>query len=180
MSGAGKQPLRTFALPGILALAAAAGPPVSAAAAASAPVRIAVFEFELEDATPAATYLGGGASSAALMTKVSSAARQELAQSGRYSVIDASRLDAKLLAGRSLSRCGGCEAGIALQLGAEQSMIGIVKKVTQTDYYVVVRIRDARTGKLLDQQEANFAGSAEGYASGVRMLIRHQILAAPP
>jgi hypothetical protein len=41
---------------------------------------------------------------------------------------------------------------------------------------VVIQIRDARTGKLFNQQEANFAGSDDGWASGVRMLIKHQIL----
>jgi hypothetical protein len=49
--------------------------------------------------------------------------------------------------------------------------------VTQTDYYVAIRIRDARTGKILGQQEANFAGGDDGWASGVRMLIKHQVLA---
>ena len=70
----------------------------------------------------------------------------------------------------------GCEAGIALKLGADESLLGIVRRATQTDYYVVIQIRDARSGKLLDQQGANFAGGQEGWASGVRMLIKHQIL----
>jgi hypothetical protein len=55
-------------------------------------------------------------------------------------------------------------------------MIGLVRKVTETDYYVVIRIRDAHTGKVLDQEEALFAGDQTGWASGVRMLIRHQVL----
>jgi hypothetical protein len=53
-----------------------------------------------------------------------------------------------------------------------------VKRATQTDYYMWIQIRDARTGKILDQQAANFAGGEEGWASGVRMLIRHQVLAS--
>jgi hypothetical protein len=80
------------------------------------------------------------------------------------------------VANRSFRDCDGCEAGIARDLGAEQSLIGVVKRATQTDYYVWVQIRDARTGKILDQQMANFAGGEDGWASGVRMLIRHQIL----
>ncbi len=141
-------------------------------------VKIAVFDFELEDVSPAASLLDKTTSSAAAMDKVSSAARRELAQSGRYTVIDASVVDAKPVKAKSLRNCDGCEAAIALQLGADQSLIGIVSKVTQTDYYVLIKIRDARTGELLDQQEANFAGSEEGWATGVRMLIKHQILAS--
>jgi hypothetical protein len=78
----------------------------------------------------------------------------------------------------SFRDCEGCEAGIALKLGAEQALIGVVKRATQTDYYMWIQIRDARTGKILDQQAANFAGGEEGWASGVRMLIRHQVLAS--
>jgi uncharacterized protein DUF2380 len=140
------------------------------------PIKLAIFDFELEDVSPASSYLAKTTSSAASMEKVSSEARKLLAQSGRYSLVDVSKVDAQPVTGRSLRQCDGCEAGIALQLGAEQSLVGVVTRVTQTDYYIQIQIRDARNGKLLDQQEANFAGSDEGWASGVRMLIKHQIL----
>ena len=142
----------------------------------SPPVKIAVFAFELEDLSPSAALSSNTANTAATMEKVSSAARQELAQSGRYDVIDGSNFAAKPVAEKSLRNCDGCEAGIAVELGAQRSLIGVVRKVTQTDYYVVVRIRDAQTGKIVDQQEANFAGDEQGWPSGVRMLIRHQVL----
>jgi hypothetical protein len=142
----------------------------------STPVKLAVFDFELQDVTPAASYLGKTMSSAANLEKVSSEARRVLAQSGRYAVIDAGKSDAKAVMEKSLRNCDGCEAGIALELGAEQSLIGVVTRVTQTDYYVQIQIRDCKTGKVLNEQEANFAGGDDGWASGVRMLIKHQIL----
>jgi hypothetical protein len=77
---------------------------------------------------------------------------------------------------RTLRNCDGCEAEIARKLGAQQSMIGIVNRATQTDYYIAVVIRDTSTGKVIDSQTANFAGGEEGWASGVRMLIKHQVL----
>jgi hypothetical protein len=64
-----------------------------------------------------------------------------------------------------------------LQAGADQSLLGVVKRITQTDYYVVIQITDARTGQVLDRQAANFAGGPDGWASGVRMLLKHQVLA---
>jgi curli biogenesis system outer membrane secretion channel CsgG len=140
------------------------------------PIKLAVFDFELEDVTPASAFQGKTMSSATSMEKVSSAARTLLAQSDRYSLIDVSKVKAEAAAAHSLRHCDGCEAAIALQLGAEQSLIGVVMRITQTDYYVQIQIRDARTGKVLDAQAANFAGSDEGWASGVRMLITHQIL----
>ena len=164
---------------GVLLLSVAYDFPSSAAdTGKSPPIKIVVFDFELEDVSPASSLLGETTSNAATLEKVSSEARQVLALSGRYSLINISQVDAKPLTEKSLRNCDGCESGIALRLGAEQSLIGVVRKVTQTDYYVLVRIRDARTGEVVNEQEANFAGGAEGWASGVRMLIKHQVLAS--
>jgi hypothetical protein len=168
--------LRHAAWGGALGLALAA----TVTAEVTAPVvKIAVFEFELEDLSPASALLGEATSSAASMSKVSEVARQELERSGRYRIVDVKPADAPPLKARALRNCDGCEAEIARQLGADESLIGVVRRVTQTDYYVVVQIRDARDGKLLNAQEANFAGGEEGWPSGVRMLIRHQVLASP-
>lgn len=154
----------------------AAGMPASRAADA-APVRIAVFDFELEDASPASALLHASTSSTASLERASSAARAELARSGRYRLIDTSQVDAQAVRDRALRNCEGCEAAIAAGLGADESLVGVVRRVTQTDYYVSVQIRDARTGQVLDEESANFAGGEEGWASGTRMLIRHQVLA---
>lgn len=159
----------------VLAALCAGGGAPQATEPAPAPVRIAVFAFELVDATPSQVLLGKSTSEAATLAKVTQAAREQLAQSGRYRVIDASQATAQ-----RLGDCDGCEAALGLKAGADQSLLGVVKRVTQTDYYVLIQIRDAHTGRLLDQQGANFAGSEEGWASGVRMLIKHQILAPPP
>jgi len=170
--------VRKIGLSGVLALSFAFSPVFAQDAVKSPPVKIAVFDFELEDETPAASLLGRTTSSTSTMDEVSKQARRELAHSGRYSIIEVSKVDATTVTGKSLRNCDGCEAGIALRLGAEQSLIGVVRRVTQTDYYVVIQIRDARTGKLLDQQAANFAGGEDGWSSGVRMLIKHQVLAS--
>jgi len=140
------------------------------------PVKIAVFDFELEDVGPAAAIEGASTSTAAIMDRVSGAARRGLAQSGRYSLVDVSKANAKPVTEKSLRDCDGCDAAIALQLGAEQSFVGVVRRVSMTDYYVQIQISDARTGKILNQQAANFAGGDDGWASGVAALIRHQVL----
>jgi hypothetical protein len=140
--------------------------------------KLAVFDFELDDVSPAASFLGQTTSNEAVMEKVSSEARRMLAESGRFILVDVSKVDAEPVRAKALRNCNGCEAGIALQAGAEQALIGMVRRVTQTDYYVLIQISDAQTGKVLNQQEANFAGGPDGWASGVRMLIKHQVLVA--
>jgi hypothetical protein len=139
-------------------------------------VKLAVFDFELDDATPASALLGQTMNTEATMEKVSSEARRMLMESGRYILIDVSKVDAEPVRAKSLRNCDGCEADIALRAGADQALIGVVRRITQTDYYVQVQITDAQTGKLLDQQAANFAGGPEGWATGVRMLLKHQVL----
>jgi hypothetical protein len=141
-----------------------------------AAIKIAVFDFELDDQSPAAALLNQGSSTESALHKVSGAARLELAGSGKYQVIDASGTDMNTVANKSFRSCDGCEAALARALGADQALIGVVKRATQTDYYLWMQIRDARTGTILDQQAANFAGGEDGWASGARMLIRHQIL----
>ena len=152
------------------------GAPVEAPPPRPSAVKLAVFDFELEDATPAATLMGLTTSTEAAMKKVSSEARQMLTDSGRYLLIDLGETDVEAPP-KGLRNCEGCEAGIALRAGADQALLGVVRRITQTDYYVVVQITDTRTGKVLDQQAANFAGGPDGWASGVRMLLKHQVLA---
>ena len=140
-------------------------------------VKLAVFDFEMEDVSPAASLLGQSTNNDTSMEKVSSEARRMLERSGRFILVDVSKIDAEPVKAKSLRNCNGCEAGIASQAGAEQALLGVVRRVTQTDYYVLVQISDAHTGKILTQQDANFAGGPDGWASGVRMLLKHQVLA---
>ena len=93
-----------------------------------------------------------------------------------YTIVSVDGADAKAVRDHTLRNCDGCEAAIARKLGAQQSMLGIVRRVTQTDYYILVVIRDANTGKILDSQAANFAGGDEGWASGAKVLIMYQVL----
>jgi hypothetical protein len=160
----------------LVMLSASAAQP---AAVTAAPVKLAVFDFELEDLSPAQAYLNRPTSSADTLAQVTAAARKQLAESGRYQLVDVQQATGKAATEHTLRNCDGCEAGIAQVLGAEQSLLGVVTRATQTDYYVRIEIRDARSGKLVNQQEANFAGSEEGWPSGVRMLIKHQVLPPP-
>ena len=156
-------------------VAQAAQPPAADKAAA---IKIAIFDFELEDVSPAASQPGAGGDTAAIMQKVTSEARRLMVQSGRYTLVDVSKSDAKPVIEKTLRDCDGCEAGIGLQLGADQAMIGVVRRATMTDYYVFIEISDCHTGKVINQQAVNFAGGADGWASGVGMVLRHTVLAS--
>ena len=81
----------------------------------TAPIKIAVFAFELEDFSAAAKQ--GEASYLAQSTEE---AKQQLLQSGRYRLIDTTDADIGAAKGQGLRNCKGCEAAIAMKLGAAQ------------------------------------------------------------
>ena len=169
-------PIRLRVLSGAFVALCLLGSLAAANEPAAPTVKIAVFDFELEDLSAASVILGQSTTSSDSLRKVSEAARKEMVKSGRYVVIDPSRDGAEFSKDKSLKDCGGCDAALASRLGADQSLIGLVRRVSQTDYYVIVQVRDAHSGKVIAQEAANFAGGEEGWASGVRMLIDHQVL----
>lgn len=88
-----------LACPGVVLLSPQSAQSAQAAeapaAGKAAPIKIAVFDFELEDVSPAASQPGAGGDTAASMQKVTGEARRLLVQSGRYTLVDVSKSDAK-------------------------------------------------------------------------------------
>jgi hypothetical protein len=159
-------------------LVAALTPALRAQAAGAPSVKIAVFDFELEDVSAAgAASMGDSAADSTRMHAVTEEARRVLAQSGRFSIIDTNGIDAQPIKDRALRNCDGCDAAIALKLGAERSLIGVVTRVAKTEYYVSLRFTDTGTGKVINEQSAFFTGADDAWASGVRMLLKHGVLA---
>jgi hypothetical protein len=164
----------------LLILLLSVAPAAAVRAANSPPLKVAVFDFELEDVSAAGAMAPGEtADDLTRMQAVSTEARRVLVQSGRYSLVDTNGVDAEPVKKRSLRNCNGCDAGIALKLGAERSLIGVVTRVAKTEYYVSLLMTDTSTGKVVSQQTAFFTGADDAWASGVRMLIKHGVLADP-
>jgi hypothetical protein len=51
--------------------------------------------------------------------------------------------DADAAKTRSLHDRGGCDAAIALKPGADQFLIGVIRRVSRTDYTFRFQLRDA-------------------------------------
>jgi len=165
---------------GILVFLAAMALAYPAQGADPTPVKIAVFEFELEDVSAAgAASRVESADDVTRMKAVTDEARRVLTASGKYTLVDTVGVSAQAAKDGTLRNCNGCDAGIALQLGAERSLIGVVTRVAQTEYYVSLQMTDTKTGKAVNQQTAFFTGADDAWASGVRLLIKHGILADP-
>jgi hypothetical protein len=146
-------------------------------AAAPAPIGVAVFDFELEDTSAAAVASGVAAADVATLADVTTGVRDLLAQSGRYHVLDVSGASEDAVRKHALRDCGGCEVPIARQLGADQSLIGVVRRVSRTEYTIGFQARDAHTGAVVSRGDSGLRMGADySWKRGAEHLIRDRVL----
>lgn len=143
--------------------------------AATAPVKLAIFDFELEDFSAVASPTG--TADAAQLAGATGEVRQLLARSGRYSVVEVGGADAAEAKTHTLRDCDGCDAAIARQLGAEQSLVGVVRRISRTEYTVRFVIRDARTGGIVSGADSGLRMGADySWRRGAARLIEDRLL----
>lgn len=146
---------------------------IMAVLGAPAPVTLAVFDFELEDTT--AVSAGASATSdASYLAEVTAGVRESLGQSGRYRIVDVGGEAAKA---HALRDCGGCEAAIAQSLGADQSLIGVVRRVSRTEYTLGFQVRDSRTGAVLARADSGLRlGADYSWKRGAVRLVSDRLI----
>ena len=158
----------------VLAVHAAAG---AAETVAPSPVKMAVFPFELEDFSAAAAYVPPDDIDREQLRLSTEEARRLIAASGRYQLVDIGGVNNEAAKAGKLRDCDGCEARIAASLDADQSMIGIVTRITRMEYAVTYKIRDARSGALVDVQQTDLRmGANVAWSRGARWLIENRLL----
>jgi hypothetical protein len=141
------------------------------------PIKIAVFDFELEDYSAGGGIIGETPEDVAQLKRATDDARQLLAQSGRYSLVDVSHVDAEPATAQSLRACGGCEADIAHKLGADQSFLGVVARSSRTEYAVGFQIRDTKDGSMVFKQQTELRmGTNDSWNRGVIRLMKNTLL----
>jgi Protein of unknown function (DUF2380) len=157
----------------LAALSAAA----AAEAVAQSPIKIAVFPFELEDFSAGAAYIPPDDIDREQLRLSTEEARRLIAASGRYQLVDVSAVNDPAAKAGKLRDCDGCDARIAAGLAADQSMIGIVTRITRTEYAVTYRIRDARSGAIAAVEQTDLRmGANVAWSRGARWLIQNRLL----
>ena len=153
----------------------AATPVLPTPIAAPARVKLAVFPFELDDTSASAETAGETSSDAKGLAETTDAIRDVLSQSGRYQMIDVGKAGA---AGNpALHDCSGCDATIALGLGAEQSLVGVIRRVSRTEYIVGFQLRDTQSGKVIASADSGLRmGANYSWSRGARRLVRDHLL----
>jgi hypothetical protein len=170
--------MRTIALILAPAIVLAALRAVGAAeAAAPPPIKIAVFPFELEDFSAGAAYVPADDIDREQLRLSTEEARRLIAASGRYQLVDVSAVNDPAAKAGKLRDCDGCEARIAAGLDADQSMIGIVTRITRTEYAVTFKLRDARSGAIVAVEQTDLRmGANVAWSRGARWLIENRLL----
>ena len=142
---------------------------------ATSPIKIAVFEFELEDFSAAGQTKSVPETS--YLAQATNEAEQQLRASGRYTIIDAVHSDISAAKGQGLRNCRGCEAPIALSLGADEALIGVVTKISMTEYTVRLLVSDARNGQIVSDYSTDLRMGADySWSRGVRWLMQNRML----
>jgi hypothetical protein len=135
-----------------------------------------VFDFELEDYSAGALPDQAPADTARL-ADATAEIRQLFAQSGRYTVVDAGGADGPEAKTHMLRACNGCDAAIALKLGAEQSFVGVVGRISRTEYVVRFQIRDTRSGEIVSAAASDlYMGADYAWGRGALRLVKNRLL----
>jgi hypothetical protein len=150
---------------------------VPSVASATSPVKLAIFDFEFEDKSAAASAGDLAESDRQYLAEVTKSVRDLFEKSGQYTLVDVAGADAAEVKAHALRTCDGCDAAIAQQLGAEQSFVGVVKRITRTEYTVRYQIRDAGTGEVLASADSGLRMGADySWSRGAVRLIKDRLL----
>ena len=161
------------------ALLIAAGAVAGAVEAPREPasIKLAVFPFELEDVSAGAATSPPDEIDREQLRLSTEEARRLIAGSGRYQLVDVSAATDPMAKAGNLRNCEGCEAKIAAGLEADQSMIGIVARISRTEYAVAFKVRDARSGTVVDAGQTDLRmGANVAWSRGARWLILNRLL----
>jgi Protein of unknown function (DUF2380) len=140
-------------------------------------VKIAVFGFELDDRSAAGGTIGPDAIDAENLKKATEEARQRLAASGRYTIVDTGAVAGQSMPAGGIFGCNGCEAALAGKLGAEQSIYGVFARVSRTEYTLQIVVRDAQTGAILSNAFSGLRmGANYAWPRAVASMLDNKIL----
>jgi hypothetical protein len=142
-------------------------------------VKIAVFDFELDDRSAGRDIIGPDAIDTENLKASTEEARRMLSASGRYSIVDTSSAAGKVISAGGIQYCNGCEGPLAKELGADQSMVGVFTRVSRTEYTLQILVKDTRTGAVVSNASTGLRmGANYSWPRGVKWLMDNRILSA--
>ncbi|GLK68579.1 DUF3280 domain-containing protein [Hansschlegelia plantiphila] len=158
--------------------AAAAALLTAQGAALAAPIKVAVFPFELYDTSAEGEMNGARPDEAKRTVEITDQVREFL-KAKDIELVDVTPAQ-KDIDAQTLRTCGDCPARMAKSLGADYSLMGYVQKVSNLILNINGEIRNAKTGELVRKGSADIRGNTtESWAHGTSYLMRHDLYQAP-
>ncbi len=147
--------------------------PQSAVAADNRP-KLAVLDIELTGD------LGGpqfAAEHAARLRMESDILREQLAHSGLYQLIDTGPAQKQIETLRSQQRflhdCNGCDLDVGRQLGAEQTLVTWVDRVSGLILSLTYEFHDVSTGQIVGRKSYDFRGDNDAaWTHAINYMVR--------
>jgi hypothetical protein len=149
---------------------------LTCSAARADPRKLAIFDFELVDTSLPGEFYGSKPELERLR-HISGQLRKELAESGKFQVLDIASVTEAAHAS-NLQACGGCDVELAGKLGADVEITGVVQKVSNLILNLNLYLRDVQSGKLLTVASADMRGNTdESWSRTLSYLVRNRLLA---
>jgi len=148
-----------------------------ALAHATEPPKLAVFDFEMIDTSLQGEVYGKRSDEQERLQRTGDQLRGELGESGKFRILDIAPIN--VAAHQSnLQACGGCDAELARQLGADLYITGTVQKVSNLILNVNVYLHDAGTGRLVTAASSDMRGNTdESWSRAAHYLVKERLLA---
>ncbi|SHM13487.1 DUF3280 domain-containing protein [Roseibium suaedae] len=104
--------------------------------------------------------------------------RQLLAESGEFQLVDTAPLGKDVHKYGDVFTCNLCEEKLAREAGAPASITGAVQKLSVLVQTIILRERDASTGKVVRLYQTDIRGNTdEAWKRGLKWLVDHRLLA---
>jgi hypothetical protein len=163
----------------LLAVTAGTTIPATAAEPAKTAVRIAVFDFELQDASHEGAIDGERPDQVARLRLVSDELRSLMQATDRFRVVDIGPARQAVAEKGPLIYCNGCDRDIARDIGADLALTGLVYKVSNLILEIHIHVRDVETGKIVAKMASSIRGNTdESWLHGVRWMFRNRLMKA--
>lgn len=139
--------------------------------------KVAVFNFELVDTSLEGATNGPRPDQQQRLARAGSELRDQLAKSCWVEVVDIAAVATQADAA-DLRTCDDCETNFARKVGADYSIVGWVQKVSNLILNMNIRVRDAKSGRVVAVKSVDMRGNTdETWSRAVNWLVRYDLLA---
>ncbi|MGI9491628.1 MAG: DUF3280 domain-containing protein [Geminicoccaceae bacterium] len=144
--------------------------------ATAAPIKLAVFSFEMIDSSIQGEIEGQNSDDLERLSMIEEELKRLLKTSGDYAIIETDAAAQAIQTAGYLHGCNGCEVKIAKDLGANQALIGWVQKVSNLILNLNVGIRDVENGRKIFAASVDIRGNTdESWRHGIRYLVKRRM-----